>query len=74
MRTEINVNGGKMPGEIESLLTPAECAEMWRVDVKTVVRWAKAGKLTTIRTPGGQRRYSEAEVRALIAGSFEPAS
>jgi hypothetical protein len=30
----------------ESLLTPAEVAAMFRVDPKTVTRWAKAGKLT----------------------------
>ena len=41
----------------EPLLTPAECAEKFRVDVKTTVRWAQAGKLHTIRTPGGHRRF-----------------
>ena len=41
---------------------------MFRVDPKTVTRWAKAGKLTSIRTLGGHRRYREAEVHALFAG------
>ncbi len=41
---------------------------MFRVDPKTVTRWAKAGKLTSIRTLGGHRRYQEAEVRALLTG------
>ncbi|WP_131744837.1 BldC family transcriptional regulator [Frankia sp. Cppng1_Ct_nod] len=50
------------------LLTPAEVATMFRVDPKTVTRWAKAGKLTSIRTLGGHRRYQEAEVRALLTG------
>lgn len=35
--------------ETESLLTPAEVAMMFRVDPKTVTRWAKAGKLSSIR-------------------------
>lgn len=48
------------------LLTPAEVASMFRVDPKTVTRWAKAGKLTSIRTLGGHRRYREAEIRALL--------
>jgi excisionase family DNA binding protein len=48
------------------LLTPAEVAAMLRVDPKTVTRWARGGKLSSIRTPGGHRRYSEAEVRALL--------
>ena len=54
--------------EYEKLLTPAECAAIWRCDPKTITRWAKAGKLTSIRTLGGHRRYREAEVRALLAG------
>lgn len=45
---------------------------MFRVDPKTVTRWAKSGKLTSIRTLGGHRRYREAEVRALLAGIPQP--
>ena len=54
--------------EAEALLTPAEVAAMFRVDPKTVTRWAKAGKLASIRTLGGHRRYRETEVRALLTG------
>jgi len=54
--------------ETEPLLTPAEVAAMFRVDPKTVTRWAKAGKLTSIRTLGGHRRYRESEVRSLLGG------
>ena len=54
--------------EAEPLLTPAEVAALFRVDPKTVTRWAKAGKLSSIRTLGGHRRYRESEVRALLAG------
>ena len=50
----------------ENLLTPAEVAALFRVDPKTVTRWAKAGKLTAIRTLGGHRRYKESEVRTLL--------
>ena len=50
----------------EKLLTPAEVASLFRVDPKTVTRWAKAGKLTSIRTLGGHRRYKESEVKALL--------
>ncbi len=56
------------PAESEPLLTPAEVAAMFRVDPKTVTRWAKAGKLSSIRTLGGHRRYRETEVRRLLAG------
>lgn len=55
----------KTSSEAEPLLTPAEVASMFRVDPKTVTRWAKAGKLNAIRTLGGHRRYRESEVLAL---------
>ena len=52
--------------EHERLLTPAEVAALFRVDPKTVTRWAQAGKLTAIRTLGGHRRYRESEVSRLL--------
>jgi excisionase family DNA binding protein len=58
--------------EPEPLLTPAEVAAMFRVDPKTVTRWARAGKLSSIRTLGGHRRYRESEVRALLQGQIPP--
>ncbi len=60
-------------GESEVLLTPAEVASLFRVDPKTVTRWAKAGKLSSIRTLGGHRRYKESEVRALLGAASEEA-
>ena len=50
----------------ENLLTPSEVATLFRVDPKTVTRWAKAGKLTAIKTLGGHRRYRESEVKLLL--------
>ena len=55
--------------DAEALLTPAEVASMFRVDPKTVTRWAKAGKLTSLRTLGGHRRYRAEEVRGLLGGT-----
>ena len=57
-----------MSSEQEVLLTPSEVAALFRVDPKTVTRWAKAGNLTAIKTLGGHRRYKESEVKALLAG------
>ena len=57
---------GATMSEQEILLTPSEGAALFRVDPKTVTRWAKAGKLTSIRTLGGHRRYKESEVTALL--------
>lgn len=50
----------------DNLLTPAEVASIFRVDPKTVTRWAAAGRVRSIRTPGGHRRFYESEVRALL--------
>ena len=61
------------PGDPEALLTPAEVAALFRVDPKTVTRWAKAGKLSSIRTLGGHRRYRASEVHALLAEAAPPA-
>jgi len=52
--------------ETERLLTPAEVASMFRVDPKTVTRWARDGRLTAVRTLGGHRRYLESQVLALL--------
>ncbi|WP_256794673.1 BldC family transcriptional regulator [Terrabacter sp. Ter38] len=51
---------------VERLLTPAEVATIFRVDPKTVSRWARAGRLHALRTLGGHRRYPESEIRALV--------
>lgn len=55
--------------EEEVLLTPAEVAALFRVDPKTVTRWAKAGKLSSIRTLGGHRRYRADEVKRFLDGA-----
>ena len=51
------------------LMTPAEVASLFRVDPKTVTRWADAGKLTAVRTLGGHRRYRKDEVQKLLVAS-----
>jgi excisionase family DNA binding protein len=53
----------------EQLLTPSEVAARFRVDPKTVTRWANAGKLSSIRTLGGHRRFRRSEVEELLAAS-----
>lgn len=54
------------------LMTPAEVGTAFGVDPKTVTRWAKTGRIRSIRTPGvtgyGHHRFFRAEVDALIAG------
>jgi len=48
------------------LLTPAEVAAMFRVNPKTVTRWARAGRISAVRTLGGHRRFHAAEIRRCL--------
>ncbi|HWB66695.1 MAG TPA: BldC family transcriptional regulator [Mycobacteriales bacterium] len=61
----------------DRLLTPGEVASLFRVDPKTVTRWAAAGRINSIRTPGGHRRFRESEIRDLLrsdSSAAEPAA
>lgn len=51
----------------DTLLTPGQVAALFHVDPKTVTRWAHAGRLGSLRTPGGHRRFRESEVMRLLA-------
>ena len=55
------------PALVDSLLTPSEVAALFRVDPKTVTRWAKAGRLDCIRTLGGHRRYPATQFVHLLS-------
>lgn len=61
-------NDDRLQGR-DRLLTPGEVAALFRVDPKTVTRWASAGRIGSIRTPGGHRRFRESEVRTLLEGA-----
>jgi len=47
-------------------MTPAEVAKIFSVSVRTISNWADAGKMVSIRTPGGQRRFAASEVARLF--------
>lgn len=51
----------------QKMLVTAEVADLYGVDVKTVTRWAKAGRLITVTTPGAHRRYPAEQFAAAIA-------
>lgn len=56
----------------EDLLRPREVAAIFGVRTSTLARWARDGRLTPLRTPGGHRRYSRAAVRDVLAADAEP--
>ncbi len=58
----------------EPLLTPSEVAEIFRVDPKTVTRWAKTGRLPAVTTLGGHRRYRKSMIMELAVEKFETSS
>ena len=59
-------------GRDEALMTPGEVASLFRVDPKTVTRWAKNGKIPSVRTLGGHRRYKMTDVIELLKSRHEP--
>ena len=64
-RMEVKVDTVQ-PRDDDALLTPSEVAAMFRVNPKTVTRWARAGKISAIRTLGGHRRFRESEIRQFL--------
>ena len=56
----------------DALLTPSEVAAMFRVNPKTVTRWARAGKISAIRTLGGHRRFRASEIRQFLEQVEDP--
>ena len=58
------------PGE--ELLKPREVAEIFGVRTTTIARWAREGRLTPLRTPGGHRRYAWSGIRDLLNAETEP--
>ncbi len=55
----------------DRLLKPGEVARMFRVDPKTVTRWAAAGKLASIKTPGGHLRLRREDVLKLLQEAID---
>ena len=55
----------------DELLTPSEVAVMFRVDPKTVTRWAQAGRIPSFRTIGGHRRFRASEVQRFLEDARE---
>lgn len=50
----------------ERLMTPTEVAALFCVSVPTVIDWAQAGKVRSVRTPGGRYRFRGADVDAMV--------
>ncbi len=55
------------PAQRSLELSVSQVAKRLGVSIGTVRRWADAGHVASYRTPGGQRRFSAAEIEAFVA-------
>ena len=55
---------------MSDLMLPGEVAALFRVDPKTVTRWAKAGRVRSTTTPGGYCRIYREDVEKPLAGEL----
>lgn len=53
--------------EPEQLVPIGLVATRFGVTVATIRAWERAGRLTAIRTPGGQRRFRQTDVDKLVS-------
>jgi excisionase family DNA binding protein len=57
----------RTPRPSREYLRTAEVAELLHVSSKTISRWAREGKLPSVRTLGGHRRFPEQPIREVAA-------
>lgn len=64
------VSVGELPGALRGrLLRTREVALLFQVSERAVTEWARRGRVPSVRTPGGHRRYPADEVWALLRRS-----
>jgi excisionase family DNA binding protein len=65
-----HVPGTNGSGRLEGrLLRTREVALLFQVSERAVTDWARRGRLPSVRTPGGHRRYPADAVRSLLEGA-----
>ncbi len=58
----------------DTLLTPREAAAQIGVSYPTIKQWILAGKLRTIKTPGGHHRIPQSALRRYLPAPAKPPS
>lgn len=59
--------GADVPSVLEGqMLRTSDVATLFEVSERTVSEWAKTGRIPSVRTPGGHRRYPAEGIRVLI--------
>ncbi|MGI8751118.1 MAG: helix-turn-helix domain-containing protein [Acidimicrobiales bacterium] len=64
--------GADVPASIGGqLLRTVDVARLFQVSERTVSEWARQGRIPSVRTPGGHRRYPADQVRRLLEAAEE---
>ena len=58
---------------MERLLTSGEVCNYFKIAPVTLWRWRRAGKIITLRTPGGKVRFRESNVLRVLNEEAVPA-
>ncbi len=59
--------GKEVPTTINGqLLRTADVAALFQVSERTVSDWARRGRIPSVRTPGGHRRYPAVEIHRIL--------
>jgi len=59
--------GSDVPAELNGqLLRTSDVAALFQVSERTVSEWARRGRIPSVRTPGGHRRYPVDQIRDLL--------
>lgn len=69
---ELLGDGSSPPALHGRLLRTREVALLFQVSERAVTDWARRGRVPSVRTPGGHRRYPADEVYALLKRSETP--
>jgi len=64
----VDLFGQQLPSVAsERLLRTSDVALLFQVSERTVSEWARRGRVPSVRTPGGHRRYPAEQIRQLFA-------
>ncbi|HLH99502.1 MAG TPA: helix-turn-helix domain-containing protein [Acidimicrobiales bacterium] len=59
--------GTDVPSSMQGeLLRTSDVARLFQVSERTVSDWARRGRIPSVRTPGGHRRYPAEEIHRLM--------
>lgn len=56
----------------DNVYSPQDAAAVFGITQATLGKWARRGRIGYFRTPSGQRRYPESEIRRIVNGIPAP--